>query len=303
MNETTVRPSIESEVESIGCNEVEPIRRILLRHPRDAFVNDAKLDAEWRTLNYSARPDFTRAIDEYEALISVLTDVGARIDYLPGDGGLTLDSLYVRDAAVVTPRGVVLCRMGKAARAREPVSVAAALAVWGVPVAGTIQAPGLLEGGDIVWLDGRTVAAGQGYRTNAEGIRQLQIILGGEVNVVPVPLPHWRGADDVFHLMSLISPIDENLALVYLPLLPVPFRQYLCARGMRLVEVPEHEFDTMGGNVLALAPRHCVMLAGNPLTAKRLEREGATVHVIAGQEISHKGSGGPTCLTRPLVRG
>jgi N-dimethylarginine dimethylaminohydrolase len=161
----------------------------------------------------------------------------------------------------------------------------------------------MLEGGDVVWFDDRTVAVGRGYRTNAEGIRQFAESLGPAVGVIIVPLPHCRGPQDVFHLMSILSPVDEQLAVVYSPLMPVPFREWLLERGMRLVEVPEAEFESMGANVLALAPRRVVMLEGNPVTTARLEAAGVEVLTYGGSEISLKGGGGPTCLTRPLTRG
>jgi N-dimethylarginine dimethylaminohydrolase len=155
----------------------------------------------------------------------------------------------------------------------------------------------------VVWLDARTLVVGRGYRTNDEGIRQLKRhVAGCAEEVIVVPLPHWRGPDSVFHLMSIYSPIDADLALVYSPLLPVAFREALLARGFGLVEVPDSEFDTLGGNVLAVAPRECIQLAGNPETKARLEKAGARVHVFDGEEICRKGEGGPTCLTRPVFR-
>jgi N-dimethylarginine dimethylaminohydrolase len=169
-------------------------------------------------------------------------------------------------------------------------------------VRGAIAGEGRLEGGDLVWFDERCLAVGRGYRTNDEGIRQLKAILGPAVEVVVVPLPHYRGPADVFHLMSILSPIDRDLALVYSPLMPVPFREWLIARGIGLVEVPDAEFDSMGCNVLAIQPRHCLMLEGNPETRRRLEAAGARVETFPGEEISVKGQGGPTCLTRPLER-
>jgi len=160
-----------------------------------------------------------------------------------------------------------------------------------------------MEGGDVAWINERNVAVGLGYRTNAEGIRQLRSLLGSEVDrVVPVPLPHWHGPGDVFHLMSMFSPVDRDLAVVYSRLLPVPFRQLLLKHGCELVEVPDEEFESMGCNVLAVGPRRCVALEGNPITRPRLEAAGAEVHTYRGREISTKGGGGPTCLTRPLVR-
>jgi N-dimethylarginine dimethylaminohydrolase len=144
---------------------------------------------------------------------------------------------------------------------------------------------------------------GRGYRTNEAGIGQLRDLVRDCVDeVVVVPLPHWRGPEDVFHLMSIVSPIDRDLFLVYAPLLPVPFREALIARGIELVEAPEPEFDTLACNVLAVAPRDVLMVAGNPATRARLERAGVTVREFAGREICLKGGGGPTCLTRPLAR-
>lgn len=283
-------------------NEHAALARVALRHPRDAFVDQARLDAEWRGLNYTACPDMNRAIAEYERFVGILADNGAKIDFLPSADGLTPDSLYVRDAAIETPRGLVLCYMGKPARAAEPRVHGIALESAGVPVFGRIEGPGRIEGGDLVWFDSVTVAVARGYRTNDEGIRQLSVLLGPGVDVITVPLPHYRGPSDVFHLMSIISPVDRDLAVVYSPLMPVPFREWLLRRGIELVEVPDEEFDTMGCNVLAIGPRRCVMLEGNPVTRRRLEAAGADVIEYAGQEISVKGQGGPTCLTRPLLR-
>ena len=284
-------------------NEFGRVERIALRHPRDAFVSDAKLDAEWNSLNYLARPDLSAAIDEYDELLRILSELGTAIEFLPADDKLTLDAIYVRDATLLAADGVVMCRMGKAARQHEPEVAAQVLAARGWRIAGAIAAPGLLEGGDVVWLDAKTIVVGEGYRTNAEGIRQLQTILGDGVEVISVPLPHWQGENDVFHLMSMFSPVDIDLAVVYSPLMPVPFRQLLLSRGMTLIEVPEAEFATMACNVLAIAPRRCVALAGNPLTIAEMQRHGIEVYAINGHNISCPGSGGPTCLTRPICRG
>jgi N-dimethylarginine dimethylaminohydrolase len=195
--------------------------------------------------------------------------------------------------------------MGKPQRAGEPASQMSALQSIEAPpaIVGAIQSPGRLEGGDVVWLDSRTVAVGCGYRTNGEGIRQFRRLLGDSIDeLLTVPLPHWRGRSEVLHLMSLVSPVDRNLAIVYSPLMPVTFRERLQERGMELVEVPDAEFETMGTNVLALAPRRCLMLVGNPRTRAALEQAGAEVLEYEGREISVKGAGGPTCLTRPLSR-
>ena len=172
-----------------------------------------------------------------------------------------------------------------------------------IPVLGKIEAPGTLEGGDIVWLNERIVAVGEGYRSNAEGIQQFKALLGNLVDeVMSVPLPHWTGPGDCLHLMSNISPIDHDLYLVYSRLIPVPFRKYLLHQQIRLIEVPDKEYDSMGCNVLTLAPRKVIMLESNPITRQLLEREGVEVHTYDGSEISLKGAGGPTCLTRPFLR-
>jgi N-dimethylarginine dimethylaminohydrolase len=275
---------------------------VLVKHARDAFVDEATTAAQWRDLGFSAPPDSARAADEYEGFLGLLRSAGADVRFLSQHAGTTIDSIYARDASVVCEHGMVVCCMGKPQRSGEPAAQEEALRAMGVPVLGRIEPPGRLEGGDVVWLDGHTLVVGRGYRTNADGIRQLALLAGPGVEVVEVPLPHWRGEADVMHLMSLLSPVDHDLAVVYSPLLPVPFRQWLLDRGVRFVEVPDAEFDTMGCNVLALSPRRCLMLAGNPRTRVALERAGADVSVYQGTEISVKGAGGPTCLTRPITR-
>lgn len=284
------------------CSEVGPLTRLVLKHAREAFENQQAIVAEWQALNFSRPPDFARAIDEYDRFVDLLSRSGARIDFLPASAATGLDSIYVRDASVVCHRGVVLCRMGKAQREAEPAAQAEAFRMLGLPIAGSIEAPGRLEGGDVLWLNADTLVVGRGYRTNDEGIRQLRAIVGSHVEIVVVPLPHYRGPGDVFHLMSVVSPVDRDLAVVYSPLMPVPFREWLIERGIVLVEVPDSEFDSMGANVLALAPRRCLMVAGNPKTRAALERAGAEVLEYEGAEISLKGGGGPTCLTRPIGR-
>ena len=290
---------------TVPLSEVGALERVLVKHPLDAFVDDARIAAQWRALNYTSPPDLGRAVDEYDRFLGILRTAGAVVEFLPRDEQTPLDSIYARDASIVSPRGVILCSMGKAARAGEPAAQARALqAMTGAPaIAGAIEPPGRLEGGDVVWLDERTIVVGRGYRTNADGIRQLRAILGAAVTLVEVPLPHWRGPADVMHLMSLISPVDRDLAVVYSPLLPVPFRELLLERGFRLLDVPDDEFESMGTNVLALGRRQCLLLSGNPRTRAALEAAGAEVIAYDGGEISVKGAGGPTCLTRPLVRG
>jgi N-dimethylarginine dimethylaminohydrolase len=284
-------------------SEVATLRRVVVKHPDDAVRDAAAVAEEARALNYAGTPDLDRARTEHEAFVRLIADAGADVLCLPRAGEAGLDSMYTRDASVVSPRGIILASMGKAERCGEPTAQARAFAAWGIPVAGLIQPPGRLEGGDVVWLDDRIVAVGRGYRTNAAGITQFRAILGDAVDeLIEVPLPHWRGPADVFHLMSIISPVDYRLAFVYSPLMPVPFRERLLDLGFDFIEVPTEEFDSMGANVLALGPRHCVMLAGNPRTRERLEHAGVRVSTYEGREISLKGGGGPTCLTRPVAR-
>ncbi len=284
-------------------SETGAITRLLLKHPRDAFRDPANVGRQWRELNFTAPPEISAAIAEYDRFISCLSDGGVRIHFLPESPETTLDSIYVRDASIVTDRGAILCRMGKPARSAEPAAQQAAFQAISYPIAGAITAPGQLEGGDVLWLDPRTIVVGRGYRTNEAGIAQLRGLLDDDVDqFIVVPLPHRRGNRDVFHLMSIVSPVDHDLAVVYSPLMPVPFRELLLERGMSLVEVPDEEFATMGANVLALGRRRALMLSGNPVTRRRLGAAGVEVIEYDGENISTKGGGGPTCLTRPLLR-
>jgi N-dimethylarginine dimethylaminohydrolase len=289
---------------SASLSEVGRLTRVVVKHPRDAFIDQATIASQWKALHFSAPPDLDDAIREHDRFVESLTSVGAEVHLLPRDAQTTLDSIYVRDASIVSARGVILCNMGKPQRTEEPAAQERAFraGIASVEVHGRIEPPGRLEGGDVIWLDHRTLVVGRGYRTNGEGVRQLRALLGEAVDVVEVPLPHWRGQHDVMHLMSLISPVDRDMALVYSPLMPVPFHEWLIDRGLRLIEVPDEEFETMGTNVLALAPRRCLTLTGNPRTRAALELAGVEVIEYEGAEISVKGAGGPTCLTRPLTR-
>lgn len=284
-------------------SNVTTLRSVLVKSVEAGWHDQSTAVREWQALHYPASPDYARAVGEHQALVALLQEQQMEIHHLPAAGGTGLDSIYSHDPLIVTSHGAILCRMGKSGRSGEPEAARLWLEAAGIPVLGAIEGDGLLEGGDLIWLDARTVAIGEGYRTNAEGIRQVRVLLGELVDeVITVPLPHWGGPGDCLHLMSLISPVDSDLAVVYSPLLPIPFRRLLLDRGYDLVEVPEPEFVTMGPNVLALGPRRCLVLEGNPVTRRRLEAAGATVLSYRGEEISLKGGGGPTCLTRPLLR-
>ena len=282
-------------------SDVAPLRRVLMKRARDAFVSADRIRGQWEALNYLGAPDFAAACDESDALAELLGELDIVLEWMSADD-VGMDSIYVRDASIVSDRGAVLCRMGKGARSDEPAAQREEYQDLGVHVAGAIVAPGTLEGGDVTWLGPFTLAVGRGCRTNADGIDQLMGLLSAEVEVIEVPLPHWKGPGDVFHLMSMLSPLDDDLLLVYSPLLPVPFRESLLERGFGLLEVPDEEFESMACNVLAVGPRKVVAMEGNPLTRGRMEAAGVEVHTYSGAEISAKGCGGPTCLTRTLER-
>ena len=287
-----------------GCQDMtKTIKRILIKHPNSAYKTQANIDEQAKNLNYFGTPNFEQAINDYNKFLNILKSFDIEIHTLPADNKTSLDSIYTHDPCLISNSGVILCSMGKQLRKSEPEMIANYFSSIGIPIAGEITPPGNLEGGDIVWIDDRTVAVGVGYRSNLEGINQLKSILGSDVDtIIPVDLPHWTGPDDCLHLMSNVSPIDSNLFLVYSRLLPVSFRQYLLDRKIELIEVPDEEYDSMGCNVLAIAPKKVIMLSGNLITEQRLKDADVEVHTYDGSEISIKGAGGPTCLTRPFYR-
>ncbi len=289
---------------NLTCHsDIGKIKMLFIKNVTQAFISDAHIDMYWKELNYLGRPVLENALKEYDSFKSILKIHGAEIFYLPEDANVNMDSVYCRDGAIATNKGMIICNMGKAARANEPLVQKKAFETNGLEILGTIMAPGTLEGGDVAWLDEHTLAVGHTYRTNQEGIRQLTLLLQPmDVQVITVPLPHYKGSSDVFHLMSILSPVDIDLAVVYSPLMPIVFRNLLLQRGYQLVEVPDEEFESMGCNVLALAPRECLMVAGNPKTKAALEKAGCKVTEYKGEDISVKGGGGPTCLTRPIYR-
>ena len=287
-----------------NCNNmVDSIKKILLNHPKNAFFSQNKINSEFKELNFFDAPDYNESLHEYEAFIDILKSHNIELYFLSEDNANTIDSIYAHDPFVISNDGAIICNMGKKNRVSEIENIKIFLKYNDIPILGEISAPGKLEGGDIVWIDKHNIAVGIGYRSNIEGAKQLGEILSGIVkNVIPVPLPHWNGPGDCLHLMSNLSPIDSNLFLVYPRLLPVQFIQYLEENKIGLIEVPFEEYETMACNVLAIAPREVIMLKGNPITKKLLEKENVIVHTYKGSEISLKGSGGPTCLTKPFLR-
>jgi N-dimethylarginine dimethylaminohydrolase len=270
-----------------------PLRRVLLRRP--ALSGDFA-GAAWRP------PDSGLLARQHEAFGQLLTDLGCEVEVAPAGGGL-VDATYVRDPGLVTGAGVVLFQLAKPARQAEPALLGGALAAAGVPLAGQLSGTARADGGDFIWLDEQTMLGGRSYRTNAEGLRQLQEILAAEgASLASVDLPHDRGPGHVLHLMSLISPVAADLAVVYPPLAPVALMETLAERGVAVVAVDADEYETMGANVLAVSPRRVVMVDGNSRTRAALESAGCEVHCYDGSEISLKGDGGPTCLTAPVWR-
>jgi N-dimethylarginine dimethylaminohydrolase len=289
---------------NVTCHsDTGKIKSVFIKNVQQAFISEAHIEQYWKELNYLGKPSLASAIAEYASFETLLKEQGAAIYYLPEEASVNMDSIYCRDAAIATDGGVIICNMGKPARRNEPFAEKKAFEANGFKILGTITAPGTLEGGDVAWLDEHTLAVGLTYRTNEEGITQLSALLQPlDVQIITVPLPHYKGPSDVFHLMSILSPVDTNLAVVYSPLMPVMFRNLLLQRGYQLIEVPDIEFESMGCNVLAVAPRECLMVDGNPVTKALLEQAGCKVTVYKGVEISVKGGGGPTCLTRPVYR-
>ncbi len=244
------------------------LRRVLVRPPRP---EDAAL---WRAYGWHSEPDPGTMAEEHEAFRALLAEGGTEVVLAETPHGPDPDAIYAYDPAIVADAGAVLLRPGKEGRRGEPDAMAADLVEAGVPITGRLEAPALADGGDTVWLDERTLLVGRGYRTNDEGVRALAELLP-DVDVVRFDLPHYHGAGEVMHLMSFLSPLDVDLAVVYLPLMPVRLVEILRDREIELVDVPDEEFESMGPNVLALAPRVALALEGNDGTRRRLEPSGA----------------------------
>ena len=269
------------------------LRRVLVRRPATAGDFAA---ANWR------QPDPELLLAQHEAFCTLLAGLGCEVEVAAALDGL-VDATYIRDPGLVTQRGGVVFQMAKPARQDEPAHLGTALEAAGVPVVARLDGPARADGGDFVWLDPRTLIIGRSYRTNAAGVAQLRTIMAAEgVSVVSVDLPHDLGPEHVLHLMSFLSPVADDLAVVFPPLAPVALMETLADRGVRVVAVDADEYAAMACNVLAVRPGQVVMLAGTPRTRRALERHGCEVHCYDGSEISLKGDGGPTCLTQPLLR-
>jgi N-dimethylarginine dimethylaminohydrolase len=281
-----------------GQSMVAPLRRVLINTP--TALADPRA---WEAFGYPRPVDMAQTRREHDEFRALLAATGCEVIDAGSDDPTLQDAIFTFDPSIVTDAGAILCRMGKPLRRPEVARAEQAYARLGVPIIGRIEAPGTLEGGDCLWLDERTLVVGRGYRTNADGIIQLTRLLQPlGVAVIPVDLPYWHGPDECLHLLSLISLVDTRLAVVYLPLMAVAFVELLRERGFTLLEIPEEEYPSQGTNVLATAPRQCILLRENVGTARLLREAGCTVSLYAGDEISHNRAGGPTCLTRPLLR-
>jgi len=281
-----------------------PLKHVIVKDPKDAFRSQTHLSEEWKTFNYLSEPDYEEALSEYAEFIGILGKYVETIEYLPIADEVGLDSLYAHDPVKFTPNGAIILKSGKKLRQPEAAVYKDFLRQKGIPIIRELTGEAVSDGGDIVWLDDRTLVVGRGYRTNDEAIRQLKEMTADMVDeFIVVQLTHDLGEAECLHLMSFISMVDRDLAVVHSRLMPVFFRQLLIERGIQLVEVPKDEYDSLGCNVLALAPRVCVIPQGNKETKQQLLDAGATVYEYKGDEITVKGTGGPTCLTCPVVRG
>jgi arginine deiminase len=280
---------------------VAPLRRVVVKRPEDAFRSSADIDQQWRDLAYTRPPDLDTAIVEHRRFVSLLSRPGVEVLYLPRDDRTGLDSIYVHDPVLMTGEGAIILQTGKVTRRGEGPAFASAFQKWGIPIYGVVNGVPTGEAGDMIWLDPNTLLVGRGFRTNAAGIHRISELLQPlGVNVIPVELPYWNGPGEVLHLMSFVSLLDRDLAVVYRKLMPVPLFELFRERVIELVDVPDEEYESLGCNVLAIAPRDLVMVKGNPITKGRLKAAGCRVSEFEGEEICFPGAGGPTCLTRRI---
>lgn len=290
-----------ASVKSYGGHSMSAtLQRVLVCEPLTAGWAEG---AGWRELGYFHAPRLDEAQLQHAGLVAALGKVGAEVSKLPGGDGLSLDAVYAHDASFPTNHGMILMHMGKRTRRGELDLHRRFFEAQSIPVLGTIEPPGLTEAGDMLWLDESTVLIGEGYRTNGEGIDQVrQLLAPHDVEVIASALPYGPGPDACLHLMSLISILAERAAIVDLRWLSVPTVQLLEARGFALIEIEDDERDSLAGNVLALGDKKLLTIAKNEKTNARLEKEGFEVLTYEASEISANGSGGPTCLTRPIWR-
>jgi len=286
-----------------GHSMVAPLQRVLVCSPSSAKWDHPAVAGQWRDLGFLHAPELSVAQSQHDQLCRLLEDAGTEIIQLPSSPDLSLDAIYTHDPSLATDQGLIQLNPGKTNRIPEARHHAEVCLRAGIPIAGQIDAPGKTEAGDMVWLDSRTLLIGRGYRTNAAGIAQMQKLLESQgQKVISAPLPHGPGPSACLHLMSLMSMLDERTVLVDLPWLAVETVELLKSRGYRLIEIEYSERDTLACNVLSLGTRCLLALDENATTNEKLRKSGFDVRTFPGSELCVNGGGGPTCLTRPLLR-
>jgi N-dimethylarginine dimethylaminohydrolase len=286
-----------------GHSMVSRLERVLVCSPSTAGWDQPERAASWQKLGFLHAPSFATAQAQHEVLCRELQGAGAEVIELPGDGGLTLDAVYAHDASLSTDHGMIILRPGKPNRLSEATHQAGFCLRLSIPTLAKIPAPGTAEAGDMLWLDSRTLLIGHGYRTNPFAIQYIRALLAPRgVEVLSAPLPHGQGPSACLHLMSLISLLDEHTALVDLAWLAVETVELLKSRGFNFIEIDSSERDTLACNVLALGNNRLLAIEENVRTNSRLRHAGFDVRTFPGGELCVNGGGGPTCLTRPLLR-
>ena len=303
VTQETVPTLPQTRVQFNGHSMVGALQRVLVCSPRASGWSRQETLADWRELGFHHAPEFATAQSQHEALCRELQNAGAEVIELPSADDLSLDAVYAHDASLATNFGLIAMRPGKTNRVSEAAHQVSFCQRLGIPIFGEIMVPGTTEAGDIVWLDAKTLLIGHGYRTNPAGIAQMRALLAPKgVEVISAPLPYGPGPSACLHLMSLISLLDERTALVDLSWVAVETVELLKARGFRWIEIDPTERDTLACNVLALGGRRLLAIEENSRTNERLRHAGFDVLTFPGGELCINGSGGPTCLTRPLLR-
>jgi N-dimethylarginine dimethylaminohydrolase len=283
-----------------GQSMSAPLRDVLVKRPGAAFGRAFEDPAH----GFLHPVDLERAQREHDALVETIGSLGPRVHVLDEEVE-SPDLVYTFDPLLITDRGAIPLRPGKPNRRVEPAAIERWTQARGIPTIGRIEAPGTIEGGDTMWLRPDLLVIGRTLRTNDAGARQLGALVGGdgaEVDVRVVDVPYWRGPAELIHLLSVVHPVADDLAVVYLPLLPVGLWELLQDLGYRLIEVSDDEFPKLGCNVLVIRPGVAIVADGNPRVVRALAATGVEVHPVAVSEIGLNGSGGPTCLTRPILR-
>jgi len=297
-------PLPQTAISFNGHSMVGPLQRVLVCSPQTAGWDQPDRVGQWRELGFHHQSDPAKAQAQHDALRRELEVAGAEVLDLPSSSDLSLDAVYAHDASLATDFGLILMRPGKKNRVAEAARHKNLAERLGIPILGEITAPGSTEAGDTVWLDAKTLLIGHGYRTNAAGIEQMRSLLAPKgIEVISAPLPYGPGPSACLHLMSLISLLDERTALVDLPWLAVETVELLKARGFKLIEIDYSERETLACNVLALGNKGLLAIEENHRTNARLRESGFDVRTFPASELCINGSGGPTCLTRPLLRG